>query len=106
MAIKEIAVISSLPNYEFKTDLDSVTYILALRYNSRMDRWIMDIKTEDDDPIIMGRPILLGVSLLAQYVDPRLPDGDIFAINLGTTIQEAGKEDLGSNVLLLYQEAN
>jgi hypothetical protein len=106
MAIKEIAVVSSIPNYEFKTDLDGVTYTLAFRYNSRMDRWIMDIKTEDDDPIIMGIPILLGVSLVKRFADSRLPAGDIFAISTGTTTSEAGKEDLGENVLLLYQEAS
>lgn len=106
MAIKQIAVVSSIPNYEFKTDLDGVTYTLSFRYNSRMDRWIMDIKTEDDDPIIMGIPILLGVSLIKRFADSRLPAGDIFAISVGTTTAEAGKEDLGENVLLLYQEAS
>ena len=96
---------SDIPNYEQRITLNGTQYVLSFRYNTRTDRWILDIKTSADEYIIMGIPILLGTGLIDRFVDDRLPPGYLFAINLEDEFAEGGAEDLGQNLLLIYEEA-
>jgi len=99
----ELPVSSNFSSYSFRTNLDGTVYAFNVRYNERMDRWVFDIMTTAEEYIVMGVPILLGVSLLGLYQDARLPTGVLFALNLENEYIEAGRNDLGINVLLLYQ---
>jgi len=102
MAI-EIPTRNDIPSYTFRIDLDGVTYTLGIRYNERMDRWIMDFKTENSEDIINGIPLLLGVSLLGRFKDTRLPPGDLFMINIENENIEANRDNFGTNAKLLYE---
>ncbi len=106
MAILEIPVRADDFHYQFRVDLDGVTYILVMRFNKRADRWIMDIMTGGEEMIVAGVPLLLGTSLLARYADDRLPQGDLFVANMESDYEECGRDQLGANVLLLYREAD
>ena len=99
----ELPVTSEFSAYDFRTTLEGTVYTFNIRYNERMDRWVFDILTSSEEQIIMGVPILLGVNLLGMYQDKRLPLGVLFAINLKDELVEAKRDDLGTNVLLLYQ---
>ena len=105
MAILQLPVTSDSANYEFKTTLDDVVYSFSFRFNTRMGRWIMDVKTEDGINLVLGLPLLIGVKLLNQFADIRLPQGDLFMINLEDEFVDCGRNDLGENCLLLYNEA-
>lgn len=105
MAILQLPLNSDEPNYRFRITLEGTDYVLIFRFNFRISLWIMDIIDADLNPIRMGIPILLGVSLLGQYVDSRLPPGELIAINLKDENIEAGRDDLGNDVILLYGES-
>ena len=96
---------NDIPSYEFKVDLDGTTYTMAIRYNSRLATWIMDLKTEQDESIVLGVPILLGTILFDRFSDSRVPPGDLFIINIEDETAEATRDNLGENVLLMYEEA-
>jgi len=89
-------------NYEFSTIIGNTTYIIWIYFNRRMGRWILNMKDENNDPIIMGIPILVGSQLLSRFADPRL--GDIkflFAFNLKNQHEEIGEFDLGNTATLI-----
>ncbi len=106
MALVQLPVSSDRANYELKVKLDGVKYTFAFRFNNRAGRWMMDIKTADGMVIVAGIIMLAGVDFLAQFmarVD--LPPGNLFLLNLADENATPGRDDLGANVLLLYQEA-
>ena len=105
MALIRIPLRNDIPSYEFKIDLDGTTYTLGVRYNTRKDRWIMDFRTENNEPVISGTPLLNGVSLLARYQEDRLPPGELFMLNTEDENVEADRDSLTENAFLLYQEA-
>lgn len=96
---------NDVPAFSFQTDLDGTTYNFKFRYNTRMDRWIFDILTAENETILTGIPVLLGTLLTGRFRDERLPAGDFFAINLQDENAEGGRDDLGTNVLILYEAA-
>lgn len=105
MALIKLPLRSDIPKSEFRVDLDGVTYTFAFRFNFRMERWIMDLKTENNVPLIMGIPVLIGTDFLERFQSADLPPGNLFAVNLEDEFVDADREDLGNNVIILYNEA-
>ena len=84
-------------NYEYSVIIGSTTYILWIYYNRRMNRWILNIKDENNDPLIMGIPILIGSQLLSRFAGDTLEDIKYaFAFNIKDRYAEIGEFDLGS----------
>jgi len=102
MAI-EIPLRKDVPSYSFRIDLDGTTYTMAIHYNERMDRWAMDFRTENNEDILIGIPLLLGTSLLARFRDSRLPDGDLFMINIEDETVEGNRDNFSVNAKLIYE---
>ena len=106
MSVVQLPVHADYSHYEFKTVLDGIKYGFVLRWNTRAGYWILDIKSSDETVLLSGIPLLIGVDLLAicQYAD--IPQGKLFLVNLESEYTECGRDDLGENVLLMYQEAS
>jgi hypothetical protein len=90
------------PHYDFEIDLDSVTYQIEFRWNDRAAAWFMEIRDVNGVQLLSGRRVVLGYPLLARFRDPRLPAGDIYAVDLTGSEVEPGVNDLGGRVSLLY----
>jgi|GEM_PF-1912149 len=90
-------------NFEERIDLEDTTYIFWVRYNTRMARWVLSIKTDDNENIVMGLPLLTGVDLLERFKDERLPQGTLTAINLNSDTDEGERDDLGEGLIVVYQ---
>lgn len=105
MSLLQLPVNSDSGNYEFKTMLEGIKYIFAFRYNTRMGRWIMDIKSSADISLVAGIPLLIGVDYLSTFQDSRLPPGQLFLLNVEDENTECGRDDLGENVFLMYEES-
>jgi len=99
----EIPLRNDIPSYSFRVDLGITTYTLAIHYNARMDRWTMDFKTENNENIVTGIPLLLGTSLLRRFQDERLPNGDLYMINIENENVEGNRDNFGTNVKLLFE---
>lgn len=100
----EIPLQNGNPNFEFKTELSGVTYTFHFRYNTRSACWVMDLSTAVGDPILTGIAVRLGIDLLSQFEDDRLPPGRLFAINYNDEYAEAGINNFGTDVAIVYQE--
>jgi hypothetical protein len=104
MAILEIPILNS-SNYNFRIDLEGSTYNLGLKYNKREDRWYLDIKDEQDNPIVMGIKLVLNTSLTERFKDDRLFPGTLFLLSEADIDTDPGLEDLGTDIKLLYEES-
>lgn len=72
---------NDLPWYKFKITLSNVIFTLHFRFNSRSNRWIMDINDPSDNPILSGIPVLIQRNLTSQYTTFTVPAGTFFAID-------------------------
>jgi hypothetical protein len=104
MAVLQIPVRSDLDAYEFQIDLDGKTYLLRFRYNSRMNLWHMDVCRVDATEILAGIPLLTNCDLIGRYNVADRPPGDFLAYDESGGAKNAGRDDLGADVVLLYIE--
>jgi hypothetical protein len=74
-----IPAVNNLPWVKFRISLSGTIYTLHLRYNSRSQRWLIDINDSQDNQIISGLPILINRNVSGQYTTLSLPAGVIFA---------------------------
>lgn len=58
--------------------LSGVSYVLELRFNTRMQRWLLNILDATETPVLMGVPLLILRNLTAQYTSLALPEGTLF----------------------------
>lgn len=95
---------STLLNYKITTTLENRVYNFVFKYNVRMDRWVLDIRDYQDNNIVSGLPLLLGVDLLDRFSNEYLPPGKLFTINFEDQYNEGGISDLGNSLFLVYLE--
>ena len=106
MSILTIPITPELLNYRFRIDLDGTTYTLAIRYNTRENRWFLDVATAAGVLILSGIKVLLNVNLIERFAQSELPPGNLFILNSDEDSEvEPGLLDFGVNTLLLYEEA-
>ena len=105
MALIKIPIDPLRANYSFKIDLEGTTYTLSFRYNTRDTVWVMDIADEGENIILSGITLLLGTILLERFPNSNIPPGDFFILSLEDETSEATRENLGIDVLLMYEES-
>ena len=94
----------NLPIYSYTIDLDGTTYTLRYRYNSRMEKWFLDFRTETGESIVEGIPIVADWPIFDRFQDDRLPPGILFAFDTSGQAEDPGRYDLGNRVQMIYQE--
>lgn len=94
------------PLYTFGVELDGVTYLLTFRWNDREAAWFFDLADSDGDPLMSGRKVTIGTALLARFRTPGLPPGELEAIDTTGAQVEAGFDELGARVQLVYFAAS
>lgn len=102
--MRTIDVDPNTPNQIFGVELDGTSFRMALRFNNRDGYWYLSLYTSQDEPIVQGRKVVLDFPLWARYVDPRLPPGQVLAVDTSGVGEEAGEFDLGARVQLVYVE--
>lgn len=84
--------------------LNNVILNLRFYFNSRSQRWKIDILDVDNEPLILGRTMNLGLDIYNRFVLEDLPSGFLTTINLRTRTAEATLTNLGKDVLLLFDD--
>lgn len=105
MATKLLPVTVTPLAYTFSIELDKVIYQLTFTWNARESRWFMEIADEQLNEIVSGIALVIQWPLLKRFKDSRLPPGLLYALDTQDTGQEADDTDLGTRVLLVYEEA-
>lgn len=97
---------SDLTHYDLQVILDGLVYTLEFRWNTRESSWYMDIKTEDETLILASIKVVIDTPLGKRCADARMPPGVLLAQDSSDAKIEAGVNDLGARVILLYFEAS
>lgn len=95
---------NDLPWYKFKISLSSVIYTLRFRYNTRMQRYIIDIGDSANNPIIVGLPLLINRDVNGQYVLTGLPVGTLFATDDTNLDTQPSRNSFGNDHTLFYAD--
>ena len=106
MALIAIPVTND-PWSEVTVSLDGSVYLLAFRWNTREGAWFMDISDANGDLLKPGIKLVCDWPLTSlRDTDPGLPPGMLSVFDQGGAQVDPTLDDLGTRVLLLYEEAN
>lgn len=101
-----IPIPPNTPHFTMQVVLDSVLYGLQLHWNARAAAWYLDIFDgggfEDANLIAAGRKVVVDGAIWLRLRDARLPPGMMVAVDTSSTAVEAGINDLGARVQLMY----
>lgn len=105
MSVVTIPVRSDFNAYRMQVTLDSVVFTLVFKQNLRNATWTMDVLQQDETPIRHGIKVVTAFPLLRLIQQLARPDGELVAID--TTGQDllANLEQLGTEVVLTYVDA-
>lgn len=93
---------NDFPSYTFKSDLTDVIYTINVRFNTRMQRWIIDVLDASGNPIVVGLPVLLEVDLYGRFVRETLPAGKLIPIADTLDQPQPTRNSFGNTHSLLY----
>ena len=102
MALLQIPITNEDPNYRFQLELEERLYFFEFRYNTRMERWIMDLEDENKITLVAGIPVLINQNLLGQYTDDRLPPGIFIALDESGEDKQPERQSFGNDIKLTY----
>lgn len=107
MAVLEIPVAAELLFFTQRTVLDGVPYTITVRFNTRMDRWLLDVLDEDGADLLLGLPLVADWILTANFKGrvPGLFKGDLYVLDTTGQGRVADRDNFGKDVKLFYQEA-
>jgi hypothetical protein len=91
-------------HYSFQVDLEGATYELELLWVERTPGWYLSLYAEDGTLLLANRRLVLGAFLTRRFKNPALPPGDFHLVDTSGQDVEAGLNELGARVLLLYTE--
>ena len=107
MAIREIPLNSDISAFSFLVDLDNITFGFRFIFNDRTGLWGFDIQDSAGIPLLVGIPLFSKQLLIDKYQHiAGLPQGNLFAQNLVDENAPADRDNLGTDVILLYEDAS
>lgn len=77
----KIPLDESVPWYAFTISLDSATYTLEAYYNTRAERWRLNILDATETPLLTGLPLLIDRDLTAPYLHLSIPPGQFTVLD-------------------------
>lgn len=90
-------------SYTESISLSGVDCELRIVGNVRAGHWSLSISV-DGEAIILSRPIVLGVDLLARATHPSRPPGSLYCVAMRPGLDTPGRFDLGTAARLFYLE--
>jgi hypothetical protein len=90
------------PDWSQQASLDGRVYQLRARYSVTSGRWLLDIRSRNGTPLVLGIRLVRGDALLRLHPDPRLPPGELFIAGSA----DPNRENLGTDSRLIYLTAD
>ena len=105
MSAYVIPIASKTPWQSFDVQLDGETFTFEVRWNGRAAMWFLTL-SDSDGLIFARRRLAIGVPLFHRYASLRLPKGEAYVIDTTGADEEAGVDDLGDRVKVIYLAAS
>lgn len=102
----EIPIIYDQPRFKIRTVLDEIELVLFFNFNTREEKWFLDIQNSNEESVKSGLPLNVDQELITQFKDIELPPGSLFLYDASENHLECGLNDLGDRCKLIYYSAN
>lgn len=93
------------PNVTQQSDLDGTTYSFRFRWSERGSCWHMDVRTLDDEPVLLSARLVTGFPLLRRVRNTTRPPGELIVVDMSSRGEEPTLEEFGSRFVLFYIDA-
>lgn len=103
MKVTEIPLFPDQPSYQMKVTLSGVSFVLALDYNGRNDRWYLSVYDSLGNAIELRRKARINWPMLRRTVNAGRPKGVLLFFDASSDLPP-GFSDLGRRVHLVYVE--
>lgn len=70
------------PAFTQEVSLDGTPYVISFTWNSRVEFWTMGITDKEENLLIGGIKLVLGMELLKKFPDKQLPPGRMFVFDV------------------------
>lgn len=87
---------------EFICELNKVKYLFRVQLNVRGGVWTLDVNTSEDERIIAGLPLVMGIDFLATE---RFTSGMLFLVDYAGTGLDPTAKNFG-NYGLIWDDGN
>jgi len=104
--VQTIPAKNDLPWYKFKIALSGIIYTCRFRFNTRMNRWMIDLCDSAENEIINGLPLLISRNITGQFVIAGLPTGVIFVTDDTGQDQQPTRYSFNQDKTLFYVDLN
>jgi hypothetical protein len=107
LAFSIIPLRTDIPAYSQEVVIAGTVYVIGVRYNARMARWILDVCDSGGVPIVMGIPLLVTVPIAYRFIDrvPGFPQVQLMVIDETGQERSPERDTLGADIKLVYAEA-
>jgi hypothetical protein len=94
------------PSFIEQVTLDGSPYQLKIYWNTRSRFWTLAIFDLEDNLLLGGVKLVLGVDVLGGHPQAELPPGEIWVVDRGGGLSDPAYEDFWGDrgLLLLYAE--
>lgn len=100
--IAQIPATNDVPWYNFKVTLSGTLYTLRFRFNTRMNRWILDLADAQNNDILNSLPMLINRNMNGRFVTPDLPPGFLFCTDDTNQGTQPTRYSFGKDHSLFY----
>ncbi|WP_317817767.1 phage baseplate plug family protein [Clostridium tetani] len=101
-----IVPLTPSPNQTFTStipiDGKKVKFFFFLRYNTEQKCWEMDLKDEDNNPLIYSIPLVCGLNLLEQYSYLNIGSAYILKADSNVPGDRPNEHNLGKQFILFW----
>lgn len=105
MAVEILQLSSDHEYQEAEFQLDGETFRLLVRYNKRIDSWVLSVFDFEGTAVATGRRITVNNFLFPWLVTSARPSGQLMALDSQDEDSDPGHDDLGTRVVLYYLDA-
>lgn len=107
MSFQRIPVEPSIGSYNFTcaiayNNTEGTQYAFDMVWNPRDAAWYMSVLEADETPIVVGCKVVLGAFIGRWSQHPLLQYGVFYAYDVSGSEVDAGFNDLGTRVLVVY----
>lgn len=67
-------------NWTMEVALDDIIFTFVFRYNTRSDQWVFDLLTEDEEPLFLGKRLVLNQLFFTRWRTEAMPEGELVAV--------------------------
>lgn len=92
------------PDFTQSIKLSNVVYTMRARWNTIYEYWTLDLYDKNGAALLIGQKLVYNTDILARYSDPRLPAGELFCVPLSHDADRIGRNDFGTNTILVFYE--